>query len=283
VKNERRLHSVNSKEVSLERLLTRATEQARKSVAAVAEAGSRALVVGTGAAGDKTLLADLRAEQELTKVLLQIDGVRILSEEAGEIGDPMSRTLAVVDPLDGSSNFERELPFYCTSIGITEERDLAGIRLAMVRNLVNGDNFFAVRGGGASKNGNEIRTAKVRSLEESVLDVDASGTTEVEATRLVPLISAAKRIVHFGANALELCLLAEGKVDALVDLRGKMRITDITGGYLIAKEAGAIISLREIPQSAPIFDLDTRFNLVASANRSLHGEIMRALRSKHFP
>jgi myo-inositol-1(or 4)-monophosphatase len=268
---------MNSKEVSWERLLAKATREAQRSVSAVAAAGNRALAVGTGASGDKTLLADMRAEQELTRALLQIEGVKILSEEGGDIGDPRSRTLAIVDPLDGSSNFERGLPFYCTSVAIADGPGLGDVTHAMVRNMVNGDAYFASKGEGASKNGKRIHTMKGLKLRESVLDVDLSGTSEASIGRLIPLLSGVKRVVHYGANALELCLLAEGKINGFVDLRGRMRATDIAGGYLIAREAGAATTLTAEPRSAPELRLDTRFDLVASADRSLHQEIMRRL------
>jgi myo-inositol-1(or 4)-monophosphatase len=270
---------VNSADASWRRLLAVATKNVQESVSAVAIEGSRGLVVGTGAAGDKTLLADKRADQELSRALLRVDGVKLLSEEAGDTGDPTNQTLAVIDPLDGSSNFARGLPFYCTSVAIVEGKSLAEVRVAMVRNLVNGDIYFAVKGEGATKNGKRIFTTKGGELSASVLDVDMSGTSKTSIAGLVPLLASAKRVVHYGANALELCFLAEGKTDAFVDLRGRMRITDIAGGYLIAREAGAVVTLTKEPRAAPDLSLRARFNFVAAANKSLHMRVMGAIRS----
>ena len=272
---------MNANDVSWKRLLAEATRKVQKSVSAVAVGDNRGLAVGTGASGDETLLADMKAEEELSRAVLRVEGVKLLSEETGNIGDPRSRTLAVIDPLDGSSNFERGIPFYCTSVAIVEGRSLRGVRLAMVRNLVNGDIYFAARGEGASKNGRRIYTTKGGELRKSVLSVDLSGTSRTVIAGLVPLLASAKRVVHYGANALELCLLAEGKIDAFVDIRGRMRITDLAGGYLIAREAGAVISLIGKPRSAPEFRLETRFSLVASANQPLHRAVMDGLRSMH--
>ena len=266
-------------------------------------------VGGRGAAGDKTLVADRRAEEVLAKSLLGVEGVKILSEEAGEIGDPMSPILAVVDPLDGSSNFERGIQFYCTSIAVAEgegER-LEDVKVALVRNLVNGDLYFAAKGKGATKNGKRIssssrrgsrassRTAvgtRANPLSEAVLAVDLSGCSGALLKTLTPLVSGAKRVVHFGANALELCLLAEGTIDGFVDLRGRMRITDIAGGYLIAREAGAQIALStswnahsqsgaEAKDSVEL-SLGLRFSMVASANPSIHESLVSALRRAHL-
>ena len=274
---------MNSVDATWKKLLAEATGKVRRSVSTVTASGARGLVVGTGASGDKTLLADLKAEEELSKALLRVEGVKLLSEEAGNIGDPRSRTLFVIDPLDGSSNFERGLPFYCTSVALVEGQGLRGVRLAMVRNLVNGDVYFAAKGKGALKNGKRISTTEGGKLGKSVLDADLSGTSGALIAGLVPVLAGSKRVVHYGANALEMCLLAEGKIDAFVDARGRMRVTDIAGGYLIAREAGAIISLTREPRSAPELSLDTRFSLIASANQSLHRAIVRALRSSSEP
>jgi myo-inositol-1(or 4)-monophosphatase len=271
---------VNPNVAFWEKVLAKATKEAQKSVSMVAATGDRALAVGTGASGDKTLVADMRAEQELTKALLRVEGVKILSEEAGDIGDPRCLTLAVIDPLDGSSNFERGLPFYCTSVAIADGPSLKSVRVALIRNLVNGDAYFAAKGKGAFKNGKRIRPTKSSKLSESVLDADISGTSEPVIAGLVPLLSSVKRVVHYGANALELCLLAEGKIDAFVDVRGRMRVTDIAGGCLIAREAGAVISVTEDSRSAQELRLDNRFGLVASANRPLHRKIMCVLQSE---
>jgi len=284
--------------------------EVREAVALIGAGPMRSAEVGgRGAAGDKTLVADRRAEEVLAKSLLGVEGVKILSEEAGEIGDPMSPILAVVDPLDGSSNFERGIQFYCTSIAVAEgegER-LADVKVALVRNLVNGDLYFAAKGKGATKNGKRIssssrrgsgassRTAvgtRANPLSEAVLAVDLSGCSGALLKTLTPLVSRAKRVVHFGANALELCLLAEGTVDGFVDVRGRMRITDIAGGYLIAREAGAQIALStswnahshsgaEAEDSVEL-SLRPRFSMVASANPSIHEALVSALRRKHL-
>jgi myo-inositol-1(or 4)-monophosphatase len=83
-----------------------------------------------------------------------------------------------------------------------------------------------------------------------------------------------KRQVHFGANALEICYLAEGSIDAFVDLRMRIRITDIAAAYLIASEAGAVITDEAGEELKPRFELARGLNFVASANRELHSTIL---------
>ena len=95
--------------------------------------------------------------------------------------------------------------------------------------------------------------------------------------RMGPLIASAKRQVHYGANALEYCLLAEGRIDAFVDLRMKMRVTDFAAAYLVAREAGAVVTDANGEPVDPPLDLHSRFAVVAAANETLHRKILRAI------
>ena len=261
-------------------LLLGATERARLRVTALAGGGDRGKTVGVGAAGDNTIYADKEAEDELLASLRKVGGVKVLSEEAGESGDASGKTLAIVDPVDGSSNFERGIPFYCASVAVVEGRTLDGAVAAVVRDLVSGEAFSATRGGGARRNGIRIGTSSVTSVSSAVVGVDISRSGEGVVRRLAPLIGKVKRQVHFGANALELCYVADGRTDAFVDVRGRIRITDFAGAYLIAREAGAVITGDDGNPLSPAFDLSHRFSFVASATPSLHREILELCRAR---
>jgi myo-inositol-1(or 4)-monophosphatase len=267
---------MGTKYASWGRILKDATERAQVSVSAVALGKDRGQSVGIGASGDKTLLADKEAEDVLIGALLKIKGLRVLSEEAGRRGDSRAKLLAVIDPLDGSSNFERGIPFYCTSVAIAEGSSLKDVTFAMVRDLVTGDVYSATEGGGAKKNGRNIRTSNTTSLSESVVGIDLNRTTLRITRGLSPLVTSARN-VHYGANALELCYVAEGRLDAMVDVRGLMRVTDFAGAYLICKEAGATVTSSDGESLDVPLDLATRFSYVVSANLSVHERILSRL------
>jgi myo-inositol-1(or 4)-monophosphatase len=258
-----------------EKLLLGATERVRGKISTVARRGERGKSVGIGASGDRTLLADKVAEAELMKTLIGVTGTRVLSEEAGFRGDPDGNTLAVVDPLDGSSNFARGIPFYCTSVAVVEGNSLEDIEVGVVRDLVTGDVFHAVRGKGTKKNGAPVHASRVTDLSGAALGIDISRGSSRLIGRLAPLISAIGRQVHFGANALELSYVSDGTIDAFVDVRGEIRITDLAAAYLVAAEAGAEISDVRGRQLSAVFDLEHRLSFVASANAHLHKEILR--------
>jgi len=263
----------------LESLLRDATERVHRIVQGIGEA-ERRRVVGVGAAGDSTLIVDRMAEDELVRQILTVGDMRVLSEERGELGSRNARLVAVLDPVDGSSNYERGIPFYCTSVAIASGSTLGAVECGIVRNLVNGDVYFAKKGRGATKNGAKISTSRTRRLSEAVVTVDMCRASEKEIVRLAPLVAAVKRQVHMGANALELCFLAEGRVDAFVDVRGRMRITDFAAAYLIAKEAGAIVTDGEGNGIDPPISLGERFGFMASCNSQIHRQLLKYTRRR---
>ncbi len=261
-----------------EDLLKEASRRVQRIFSRRANPEEQRRVVGVGASGDKTLAIDRDAEAAAIDCLLQAGDVRIVSEEKGEVGSRRSRWTVLLDPVDGSSNFERGIPFYCTSFAVVEGTRLRETKYALVRNLVNGETFYAERGRGAKKNNKVIATSSVSELPESVVAIDVSRASSDVLRRLIPLIASVKRQVHLGANALELCLLAEGKVEAFVDVRGAIRVTDLAGGRLIVKEAGGMVTTESGGELDAGLGLEERQRLIASGNETLHKKLVGLLR-----
>ena len=165
-----------------------------------------------------------------------------MTEEAGEVGPADAKWTVVIDPIDGSSNYARGLPFYCTSIAVLEGPSLEDARHGLVRNLISEETYYAEKGNGAERDGTPIKTSRAKTLSDSCVGIDMSKAPRATVERLVPLIAAVRKPAHFGANALEQAFLADGKIDAFVDIRDRMRVVDFAAGYLIAKEAGAVFS-----------------------------------------
>jgi len=264
-------------------LLGTAFSTAKMSVSRIASSGERATIVGKGAAGDETILADKVAEDSILSVLLRVRDVSVLSEEAGSLGDTHGRLTAVLDPLDGSANFERGIPFYCTSIAIADGPTVQDVFFGIVGNLVTGDTYIAEKGKGATKNGKPIKTSPTQELCESVAAIDMSRGSAQLLESLQSLVSNVRRQVHYGANALELCYLAEGRFDVFVDIRRRMRITDFAAGYLIAAEAGASITDAKGRRLFCRLDLTDKVECVASANPMLHEEILKQIGPEPSP
>jgi myo-inositol-1(or 4)-monophosphatase len=96
--------------------------------------------------------------------------------------------------------------------------------------------------------------------------------------RLLPLLEKVKHLRHFGADALELCYVADGKTDAFLDIRGKLRVTDMAGAYLILREAGGIISTPEGEELDVVLDAAQRVAFVAAANETIFETIRKLLK-----
>jgi myo-inositol-1(or 4)-monophosphatase len=235
--------------------------------------------LGEGAGGDVTMRVDKEAEDEIIDAIKQKGrDIRIVAEEHGESGaNSNARWTVVVDPIDGSSNFEKEIPFYCTSIAVLEGNTLESASHALVRNLVNGDTYYSEAGSLSTKNGVEIRTSAVRELKEAVVGVDISKTSLSIVRSVSELISSVRRQVHFGANALEACFMAEGRIDGFVDVRGRMRVMDLAAAYLIGRQAGAAFSDGVGRALSPKISVNERFSVIAAANPQLHGKILAKL------
>ncbi len=153
-------------------------------------------------------------------------GLAVLSEESGVTGDGPSGLLAVIDPIDGSTNAHRGVPFYSTSICVL---DAEGPRLGVVTNQATGQRYAAVRGGGAERDGRAIAPSACRDLESAIVGISGfpglhPGWAQYRA---------------MGAASLECCAVAEGVLDAyLVVGASTLYGWDYLAGLLICREAG---------------------------------------------
>jgi myo-inositol-1(or 4)-monophosphatase len=169
--------------------------------------------------------SDLAADEAALAVLARA-GVGVLSEESGRHRPEASLTV-VVDPVDGSTNASRHVPWFATSLCAV---DADGARAALVVDLASGDRFQAVRGGGATRNGEPIVPTRARALGDSL----------VALSGYPPHHLGWRQFRALGAAALDLCAVAcgvlDGYVDCLADAHGPW---DYLGGMLVCHEAGA--------------------------------------------
>jgi len=171
--------------------------------------------------------SDLAADAAALAVL-GAAGVGVLSEESGRHRPEVELTV-VIDPLDGSTNASRSIPWYATSLCAV---DAQGARAALVVNLVSGEVFEAVRGGGATRNGEPIAPGSHTRLDQSM--VGLSGYP--------PHYLGWNQFRALGACALDLCAVATGVLDGYIDCSWNAHGSwDYLGGMLVCLEAGASI------------------------------------------
>ena len=193
-----------------------------------------------GADGTPTKLIDDASESAIILELEKIGrSTRIISEECGEkiVGcDP--EIALIMDPLDGTHNAAMGIPFYSISIAIANPC-LSGIDFGYVKDFATGDVYCAELGKGAYLNGHRIHPSDRSDLMDFCVSVYGY---HPHVTRTTNLCQAVRRIRILGCVSLELCYVACGKLDAFVDVRGSLRLTDVAAGKLILEEAGGIVS-----------------------------------------
>jgi myo-inositol-1(or 4)-monophosphatase len=240
--------------------------------------------LGRGAGGDPIKLVDLAAEKAIVEVLQQ-HGISftLISEESGvkEFGKKPKQCYVTVDPIDGTTNLVRGLPFYASSIAVSAEPVLSSVYAALVADLLHDTTYTALKGIGACRDGEKIKPSALASLEEAVMGLDLN-TYKVRdvAPQLTHLIEETRHIRHFGANALELCYVADGTTDAFVDIRGKLRTTDMAAGFLILREAGGTITTPDGEALDVKLDPKQKIKFIASGNTQIHKVILSLIKSK---
>jgi len=239
--------------------------------------------LGVGAGGDTMKPMDLAAETAILDTLKGHEvSFTLISEESGvkKFGETPDDCFVTIDPIDGSTNFMHGLPFYCCSIAVSTKRMLGDVCAGMVADLVHGATYTAFAGYGAYRNGEKIKPSTNTILHDAVIGLDLNTYKVKEIVpRLTGLITETKHIRHFGANALELCFVADGSTDAFVDIRGKLRTTDVAAAFLIVKEAGGIITTPENQTVNVELDPQRTLSFVTSGNLEIHKKILNLVKS----
>jgi myo-inositol-1(or 4)-monophosphatase len=241
-------------------------------LAAHPSTSERAVVVGRGEGGDRTLVIDQAAEELIFAELacLHAAGANFtaISEERGEVSFGGGPRRVVIDPIDGSLNAKRGLRPYAVSIAVADGLTMADVEFAFVCDLGSGEVWSASRGAGARLDGvplivdeaAERRTADGR-LE--VIAIESAHPRRIAQS--APAVTVvAHRIRVLGSMALALCQLAAARVDGMATL-GPCRSVDVAAGQLIVRESGGLVAFTgyENPLGAPL-DLVAHSPVVAA-------------------
>jgi len=236
---------------------------------------------GVGAGGDVKKKIDLVAERALIETLReQKVSCTLISEESGtkQIGAKPSKFILTADPLDGTTNALRGLPFMATSLAVSRKPYLRDVEAALVSDLLHNVTYTALRGQGAYRNKEEIKPSMTSSLENAVIGVDLNTFKAGEiVNQMIRVFEQTKHLRHFGANALEICYVADGTTDAFIDLRGKLRVTDVAAAQFILREAGGIIITPEGKDLDVPLNAAQRVSFVAAANKTIYDTIQKLL------
>ena len=230
-------------------------------------------VVGAGIGGDDTTAIDAAAERVVLARFAGLEGVTIVSEEAGIFGDGQMHI--VIDPIDGSLNAKRGIGFFSLSIAVASGPTMGDVEFAFVHDFGTEEEWTATRGEGARLNDLPLEGEPPKERIE-ILAFEATLTSLV-AEKAAAVVGLAYRLRIMGSLALSLCHLAAGRVDAVCSLK-PARSVDIAAAQLLVRERGFAIDLLDEPPlaSAPL-DLEGRSRVVAAGTPELCQQLAAAL------
>jgi myo-inositol-1(or 4)-monophosphatase len=250
-----------------------AVEDLREVFARMPTRVEREPVVGDGVGGDETTAVDAAAEEAILKRLERLhieEGLdfHLVSEELGERLYGMSPTTrVVVDPIDGSLNAKRSIPFFSVSIAVADGPTMKDVVFGFVHDFGTGEEWTATSGGGAYLNGEPLGALRPKDkIEVLALEATVAASVADKAVAFAPL---ARRIRIMGSLALSLCYLAAGRVDAVCSLK-EARAVDIAAAQLLLRELDIPIVFADAgPFDAGPLDPAPRSPVVAAGSQQL--------------
>lgn len=234
-------------------------------------------VLRRGQGGDDTTAVDQAAEDAVVARLEALGGDFVLvSEELGTRSfGAGGRCRVVVDPIDGSVNAKRGIPFFSFSLAVAEGATMDDVVFGYVYDFGSGEEWTAERGKGAFLGGEPIGDVGPKDAIE-ILSFEGT-TARAIAQRIDDVLALVGRVRVMGSLALSLCHLAAGRVDAVCSLK-PARSVDIAAAGLLVRERGLAIELFDDPPfGAGPLDLVTRSRVVAAGSPALAASLAAAL------
>ncbi len=191
--------------------------------------------------------ADRAAEAVVVEHLLQAFPDHAVLAEEGVLtpaGKPHREAdlVWIHDPLDGTTNFVHDLPFFAVAIALVERGEPV---LGIVHAPVLGHTYTAVRGGGAHRDGQPIHVTATADLADALVatgfsyDRNEPGHDDNSA-RLARMLPRCRDLRRFGSAELDLCFVADGRFDGYWEMY--LAPYDVAAGAVIVREAGGRIS-----------------------------------------
>jgi myo-inositol-1(or 4)-monophosphatase len=235
-------------------------------------------VLAQGEGGDDTTAIDAAAERALVARLdaLALAGCTLVSEELGiQSRGAGGAPWIVVDPIDGSVNAKRGIPFFAFSLAVASGPTMGDVDFGYVYDFGSREEWTARRGKGAWLNGGPLGGLRPKESIE-ILAFEAT-TTDAIAERIEAAVGLAHRLRVMGSLALSLCHLAAGRLDGVCSLKGA-RSVDVAAAQLLVREVGLAIELVDGSRfaEAPL-DLIGRSRVAAAGNAELCARIAERL------
>lgn len=204
--------------------------------------GKLEVIEEKGRPGDLVTEADKASEAEILAVLRRhLPNHGILAEESGNIGTADSPCLWTIDPLDGTTNYAHQYPFYAVSIGLL----IDGVpQVGVIFDPSRQDLFRAARGLGATCNRRPIRVSTISELSRSLLVTgfayDRCETADNNYAEFCHLTHLTQGVRRSGAASIDLAYVACGRLDGYWE-KG-LAPWDLAAGVILLEEAGGRVT-----------------------------------------
>ena len=190
---------------------------------------------------DIKLQADVSAETVIKDIIKSESTLPILAEESGLSSEKISSTFWVVDPLDGTANYSRNIPICCVSIGLIS--NLKPV-LGVIYDFHNDDLYEGSIDTKALLNNNEISVSKVENFHDGVLLTGLPNNTDYSDSALLKMVKDFqnwRKVRMIGSAAMASAYIASGKADLYTEK--KTYLWDIAAGAAIVNAAGGEASI----------------------------------------
>lgn len=224
--------------------------------------------IGIGADGTPTKYVDKLAEDVAINFLEKSKvKVNVLSEEAGYLDFGGEYTF-VLDPVDGTRNAYRGIPFYSVSLAIGKST-LSDVKYGIVKNIPTGDLFIAEKNQGAFFNNKRIAVPELPCKE-----ILSSLTLGMTFDKVTLSLARKDKVRSLGSASLEMCMVAIGALDFYVIGKEYLRVIDIAASTLILREAGGVVTNILGENLDMPLNLDERTSVIAACNEDVISKIL---------
>jgi myo-inositol-1(or 4)-monophosphatase len=195
---------------------------------------------------DIKLKADIESENLIKSILKKESSFPILAEESGKSQDSLEETFWVVDPLDGTANYSRNIPLCCVSIALMHKMQPI---IGVVYDFNNNDLYEGLLGEGAKLNGSSIKVSEVDSSKEGILVTGLPNNTDYSDSALLKMVKdfqGWRKVRMVGSAAIAACYIASSKADVYKEFG--TYLWDVAAGAAIVNAAGGraeIINYRD--------------------------------------
>jgi myo-inositol-1(or 4)-monophosphatase len=235
---------------------------------------------------DVTRKVDLFAEEALENALESRDlCARIISEELGDHVYPKGgkpEFTLIFDPIDGSTNATLGIPLFCSSIAYSpnvKKITFDDIQASVVT-TISGKTYYAVKGEHAWVDGTQLPRA-ITGKTKRAFSIYTYGADSLPDTLVEFLKEGRTKVIRvLGSIALELCMVAEGALDAVIDVRDLVNGYDIAGAALILREAGGRITDSEGKELSTEIGETHNVSLIAALKPEIHTEMREIVSSE---